>query len=97
MAAPTFSCCDLALRNFPGAADLAAALILLIELSCKKMQLPLIVINTVVAFVNATTIIITILVLKVQHHQQHYYDPMDNHNDHLHLSGCLRGQIQTDP
>ena len=60
MAAPTFSCCDLALRNFPGAADLAADLHLLIELICKKkMQLPLIVINTVVAFVNTTTTIIT--------------------------------------
>ena len=59
MAAPTFSCCDLALRNFPGAADLAADLLLLIELICKKMQLPLIVINTIVAFVNTTTTIIT--------------------------------------
>lgn len=63
------------------------------------MQLPLIVINTVVYFVNTTTTIITILVLKGQHHQQHYYDPMDYHNDHLHLSGWVpgRGQIQADP
>ena len=91
MAAPTFSCCDLALRNFPGAADLAADLHLLIELICKKkMQLPLIVINTVVAFVNAATItIITMLVLKVQYYQQHYADPMKNRNDHLHLSGWV--------